>query len=92
MDAFHLPFGVGLLFSIQLLGVVSAVLARLSERSALQSWCQGLFLASLGLMGLVTAASLSLGPGMTLASGATLAVMAVAAVCELRPAANLESF
>jgi hypothetical protein len=29
---------------------------------------------------------------MALASGSTLAVMAVAAVCELRPSANIETF
>jgi hypothetical protein len=92
MEALHLPFGVGLLFSIQILGVASAVLARLSERSALQPWCHALFLGLLVLMGLATVASLAFGPGITLGSGATLAVMAVAAVCELRPAANLETF
>jgi hypothetical protein len=92
MDASALPFGVEVLFSLQLVGIASAVLARWSEHSPLQSWCQGLFLACLMAMGLATGASLAFGPGVTLASGATLAVMAVAAVCELRPAADLETF
>jgi hypothetical protein len=39
-----------------------------------------------------TVAAQRLGPGITLLSGSTLAVMAVAAVWELRPAANVESF
>ena len=87
-----MPLGIELLYGIQILGVATAVLARLSERSALQSWCHGLFLASLILMGIATVASLTLGPAMTLASGATLAVMTVAAVWELRPAADFEAF
>jgi hypothetical protein len=90
MEVSHLP--VESLYCIQIMGVVAAVLARLSERSTLQPWCHAMFFASLILMGLGTAASLTVGPGMTLASGATLAVMAVAAVWELRPAANFETF
>jgi hypothetical protein len=92
MEAFHLPYGLGLLLSIQLLGIASAVLARLTEHSALQPWCQGLFVTALVLMAAATGISLMIGPGMALASGAALAVMAVAAVCELRPTPNLESF
>jgi hypothetical protein len=68
------------------------VLARLSERSPLQSACQALFLTSLVLMGGATAGSVLIGPGLALGSGAVLALMAVAAVCELRPAANFETF
>lgn len=92
MDVSHLPLGIESLYCIQIMGVATALLARLSERSALQSWCHAMFFASLILMGVATVASLTVGPGMTLASGATLAVMAVAAVCEFRPAANFETF
>lgn len=92
MNVLQLYLGIESLFVLQIMGVATAVLARMSERSAFQSWCQGLFFVSLILMGIATVASLALGPAMTLASGATMAVMAVAAVWEHRPAADFETF
>jgi hypothetical protein len=92
MEAMHSPTVIWLLASIQVFGFAAVILARLSERSLLQSWCQLLFFMSLVLVGVATVASLALDPAVTLASGCTLAVMAVAAVWELRPAVNVETF
>jgi hypothetical protein len=92
MEALHWPPALWLLGSIQVFGLGTVLFTRLSERSPLQAWCHRLFFASLIAVGLVTVASLALGPGATLLSGSTLAVMSVAAVCELRPAANIETF
>jgi hypothetical protein len=86
MEAFSLAPDVWLLASIQILGGATALLARLGERSAFQSSCHRLFIASMLLVGIATAASLALGPPVALIGGASLAVMSVAAVCELRPA------
>jgi hypothetical protein len=81
-----------LLASIQTAGLLSALLARLGERSAFQTLCQGLFLVCLCLVGAGTVCSLSLGPGQCLLSGSTLALMSVAAVYDTRPTENLEAF
>jgi hypothetical protein len=61
-------------------GLASAVLARVSEGSCLQTWCQRLFVACLAIVGAATFASLGLGRDCCLMCGATLAVMSVAAV------------
>ena len=92
MDALSTPSGIWLLASIQVLGAATALMARLGERSAFQSSCHRVFMAALLLVGIATAASLTMGPGVALIGGASLAIMAVAAVCELRPAADLDVF
>jgi uncharacterized membrane protein len=69
---------------IQIAGLVSAWLARLSEGSRSQASCQCLFLALLGLVGLSTMASLALGPRYWLACGATLSVMVLGAIWDFR--------
>ena len=60
----------------------AAVLARVSEGSCLQTWCQRLFVTCLAVVGVATFASLGLGRDCCLMCGATLAVMSVAAVWE----------
>lgn len=71
-----------------------AWLARLSEGSRNQAPCQWLFLAFLGLMGMVTMLSVALGPRYWLVSGATLSVMVLAAIWDFRdhvPTERLEN-
>jgi hypothetical protein len=83
-------FLLWLLGVIQIAGLLSAWLARLSEGSRSQASCQWLFFACLGLMGLTTMASVALGPRYWLASGATLSVMILGAIWDFRPAAKAE--
>jgi hypothetical protein len=92
MEAWHSSVGVWLLAPIAAVGLVAVVFARLSERSAFQPWCHAAFLVSLVLVGVATVVSVAFGPAATLASGSTLAVMAVAVVWELRPAPNVDTF
>jgi hypothetical protein len=75
---------------VQVAGLVSAWLARLSEGSRSQASCQWLFLACLGLMGLTTMASVALGARYWLASGITLTVMVLGAVWDFRAQARAE--
>jgi hypothetical protein len=75
---------------VQVAGLVSAWLARLSEGSRSQASCQWLFLACLGLMGLTTMASVALGTRYWLASGITLTVMVLGAVWDFRAQARAE--
>jgi len=64
------------------LGLLAALLARRMEGSPLQGPCQQCFMATLGLVGLATIVAFQLGPTLWLCSGATFAVMVVAAVYE----------
>ena len=77
-------FVVWSLIFVQIAGLISAWLARLSEGSRTQAPCQWLFLALLGLVGTATMAAVTLGPRYWLASGATLGVMILGAVWDFR--------
>jgi len=68
----------------QVVGLASAFLTRFSEGSHCQGWCQSIFLACLGIVGLATMASLQLNVGGWYLSGTTLALMVVAATCDFR--------
>jgi hypothetical protein len=72
------------LASVQVAGIASAWLARLSEGSRNQAPCQWLFVALLAVVGMATMASVTLGPRYWLASGATLSVMVLAAIWDFR--------
>jgi hypothetical protein len=76
---------------IQIAGLASAWLARLSEGSSRQASCQRLFVALLAVIGLVTMVFVTLGVRYWLASGATLSVMILAAIWDFRPHAGVES-
>jgi len=77
-----------LLVVIQLLGLFSAWIARLSEGSSRQTAAQRLFFVSLGLVGVATLVSLGLGPGAWLSSAVVLSVMVVGTVCDFRPSGH----
>ncbi len=81
-------WGLGL---VQVVGLLSAWLARLSEGSASQAWCHRVFVVCLGLMGLTTMAFVAIGARYWLASGATLSAMVLAAVWDFRAHAGVES-
>jgi uncharacterized membrane protein len=68
-----------LLAGVQAIGLTSAWLARLSEGSAHQAWCQRLFLCCMLMLGLATIAALLTSPGTCVFAGATLAIMVLAA-------------
>jgi hypothetical protein len=68
---------------IQVLGVVSALLARFSEGCACESLCQRLFFVCLFLVAASAVVSFGLEPGCWLASGGILAVMVVIATIRL---------
>ncbi|HYW78028.1 MAG TPA: hypothetical protein VE890_00560 [Thermoguttaceae bacterium] len=74
-----------LLLAVQLLGLFSAWLARLSEGSSRQTAAQRLFFVSLGLVGVATLVSLGLRPGDWLSSAVVLSVMVVGTVCDFQP-------
>lgn len=93
MDFMHLgPLGtVCCLAAVQVLGLVSAVVARCGEGSMHQDCCQRVFVGCLVLMALTTIAALTMGPGSGMACGTTLALMVLAATWDFgtsRPAAR----
>jgi hypothetical protein len=83
-------FLVWFLGLIQIAGLTSAWLARLSEGSSRQASCQRLFVGCLAVMGAMTMVFVALGLRHWLASGATLAVMMLAAIWDFRPHAHVE--
>lgn len=77
------PAVVWTILSVQVLGILSACLARFSEGCACQRFCQGLFFLFLALVGGSAVVSLRFGPGCWFTSGAILAVMVLAATFPL---------
>jgi len=67
---------------LQLLGLLSAWCARLSEGSRCQTSFQRLFLACLFLVGGMTIASILIGSGCWLLLGITLSLMVLTATCD----------
>jgi hypothetical protein len=69
---------------VQAAGITSAWLARLSEGSRAQRYCQALFVVSLLLTGVATMVAPQFGGNYWLLSAATLGVMVLFAVCDFR--------
>ena len=84
-------FFAWLLGLIQIAGLLSAWLARLSEGSARQAWCQRLFVGCLALVGLTTMIVVALGARHWVSSGATLSAMILAAIWDFSAHARVES-
>jgi len=76
---------------IQIVGLASAWLARLSEGSRRQASCQRLFVGCLAVIGLLTMGLLALGARYWLASGATFGVMVLAAIWDFSAHAGAKS-
>ena len=85
MNAYDTSVIFPLLVAVQLLGLLSAWIARLCEGSSRQTAAQRLFFFSLALVGVATVVSLGLRPGDWLSSAAVLSVMVVGAVCDFKP-------
>ena len=81
-----------ILVFIQIAGLASALVARLSEGSRTQAPCHTVFMALLGLMGLVTMVGVVLGPLYWIASGLTLFVMILGAIWDVRARVQADSF
>jgi len=67
------------LVAVQIVGLASACLTRIGERSTRQASYQRIFLGCLSLVGLATLISMLIGPGTCMMSGAALAVMVLMA-------------
>ena len=68
--------------AVQILGLLSAALARIMEGRTGQGWCQRLFLGLLFLVGFTTILAVSCAPQQWTMSATTLTIMVVAAVCD----------
>ncbi len=67
------------LAGVQVMGLTSAWLTRLTHQSACAASYQRVFYLFMGLVGVATMAALVMGPGRCIACGATLSVMVLAA-------------
>ncbi len=89
---FNPAAGTWIVSALQIWGIASAALARLSEGSAHQTLCQRLFFLSLFLMGAATIGSLALPPTSWLVSGFIFTAMILVAICDFRRSKALEFF
>jgi predicted membrane channel-forming protein YqfA (hemolysin III family) len=80
------------LMLVQLIGLASATIARLSERSAAQAWCQRFFFVCLGFVGLAAMLALACDSGYFLSCGTTLSLMAVGTTLDMQNAARATAF
>ena len=67
---------------VQLLGIGSAVLIRLSDGSRWQTACRTLFFVSLALVGMTAVGTMLIESGLWLLAGITLSCMIVSALFE----------
>jgi hypothetical protein len=91
MPCLDSPEVIWTLHFVQLAGIVSAWMVRISEGSIGQIHCQRFFLGCLAIVGLLTILSVALGAASWLLSGATLAIMVLAVIWDLRPHGRLHS-
>ena len=83
-------FALWIFSFLQIAGLFSAWMARLSEGSPNQASCYLLFFVSFGLIGLTALATAALAPGYWLLSAATMCVMVLAAVWDVRSPARAD--
>ncbi len=83
-------FAVALL--VQLIGVLSVTLARISERSAAQSCCQQIFLLCLLGVGGISVLAVQAGVACWIVCAMTLPLMAVGATIDLQRTPEYSSF
>ena len=95
-EIFSMSLGGPCLFAIlvvvQVLGLASVVLARLTENSAFQALCQRLFVACLLVVGGVTVLAFQSGSGGWFSCAATLPVMALGATLDMKRSYEYAAF
>jgi hypothetical protein len=84
VNGFDSPAILWILVAAQIVGIVTACAARLSQGASQQALVQSLFLGVLAVMGAATIAAFAVGPGCWLACSATLAVMILTVTCDFR--------
>ncbi|MEK6238462.1 MAG: hypothetical protein N2C14_27405 [Planctomycetales bacterium] len=80
------------LLIVQAIGLLSAVLARISEGHCCQTACQRLFFVFLSLVGAGAVIGFSAAPECSLMCGGSLACMVVGAVCDFRKCSREPAF
>ncbi len=70
--------------AVEVVGLISAWVARLSAGSRCQTSCQCLFLGCMALVGGVAVVSPGLGPSCWLVSSITLSLMILTVTCDFR--------
>lgn len=86
------PLGFAVAVLVQLLGIASMFVARLSEESGSQKWTQPLFFACLASLGAVTIGAIACHAACWLSCGTTLAIMTVGATLDLKRTSCASNF
>ncbi len=84
MNGFDSPTALWILVVAQIVGVLTAFVARFSEGSPRQAISQNVFFAVLLLMGAAALLAMAVGPGCWLGCATTLAVMILTVTCDFR--------
>jgi len=82
MTATETPAIVWLLIAVQVLGLLSAWVARLSEGARCRGYAQCVFLGCLVVVAGTTIVALGLGPGYWLITGMTFPLMVLTVTCD----------
>lgn len=88
MPALDTAANLWIFVGVQLIGMTSAWVARLSEGSVHQEFCQKFFFLSLVLMGLATMLTAAGRPGLWMTSAVTLAISLLVVICDFRHASR----
>lgn len=88
IDSGPSSFALATLLTVQIVGLMSAWLARLAEGSAQQTICQCLFLVCLAVVGVTTVTSYAAQQGGWFLCGTTLSVMVLVATWDLSGSAR----
>ena len=83
---------LGLALFVQLIGLLSVALARVSERSAAQALCQQFFVVCLLMVGGISVLAIHLGADSWLICATMLPLMAVGATLDLQRSPECSSF
>jgi hypothetical protein len=81
--------GVHFFAFLQVMGLVSALLARISQGSSLEAGYQRVFFLLLASVGAATIVAVQIAPFICITSCATLSVMVLATVWDFRPKRDL---
>jgi hypothetical protein len=83
LNGFESSAALEILVAAQCCGILTAVLARLSEGSFIAAAFQWVFFVALALVGAATAVAITIGPGIWVACATSFAVMVLLATCDL---------
>ncbi len=91
MFELHESLAFWLAAAINSVGLLALILARLTGRSAAQTWFQAFFFFGFATVGAAMLATVALGSGYWISFGITTSIMVVGAILDLSPGRQLRT-